>query len=143
MLLSRSCTYGLQLLAYLATQGERFVTIEEISQETEGPAAFLAKIVQQLHRAGLIRTRRGPQGGIQLARAAEAITLREVIDILDKPERFEQCVLGFRRCSALRPCAIHVEWAPIKEEINHLFEKKTIADLIPNPSTKPLIYYER
>ena len=116
--------------------------MEEISQQTEGPAPFLAKVVQQLHHAGLIRTRRGPHGGIALARPPETITLRQVIEVLDNPNRFDECVLGFRRCSALRPCAIHGVWAPIKENIIHLFETKTIADLIPDPSTKPLIHHE-
>jgi Rrf2 family protein len=49
------------------------------------PGKFLEAILVELRRAGIIRTQRGPKGGCQLARAADAISIAEVVQAIDGP----------------------------------------------------------
>jgi DNA-binding IclR family transcriptional regulator len=73
MQVSRKVDYALRAVIHLANaeaQG-RTCTVAEIAERERMPRQFLEKIVQQLIRKGLVRSRRGPHGGYGLARAAE------------------------------------------------------------------------
>jgi len=61
------------------------VQIRVISERQAIPARYLEQIFQRLRRAGLVRSKRGPGGGYTLARAPEAISLREIIEALEGP----------------------------------------------------------
>jgi len=59
------------------------VQIRVISERQAIPARYLEQIFQRLRRAGLVRSKRGPGGGYTLARAAEEISLREIVEALE------------------------------------------------------------
>jgi len=61
------------------------VQIRVISERQAIPTRYLEQIFQRLRRAGLIQSKRGPGGGYSLARAPEAISLREIIESLEGP----------------------------------------------------------
>jgi Rrf2 family protein len=56
-----------------------------ISKEYNIPLEYLLKILQQLVRANVLRSKRGPRGGFFLARPSESITLLEIIEAVDGP----------------------------------------------------------
>ena len=86
MHLNRGVEYGIEGLTYLARAGNNQSTLpREVSRATSIPETFLSKIVQRLVRSGLVRSRRGFRGGFLLARPASQITLREVIEALQRP----------------------------------------------------------
>ena len=57
----------------------------KISKEYKIPLEYLLKILQQLVRANVLRSKRGPRGGFFLARPAETISLLEVVEAVDGP----------------------------------------------------------
>lgn len=77
------------------------------------PEPYLAKQLQKLSQAGIVETRRGPRGGYTLAREAGAITLLQIVEAIDGPERHFRCT-EIRRCGPTgvedrqyrRPCGI-------------------------------------
>src|SRR3954467_15977885 len=78
------------------------------------PAAYLAKHLQALARAGLVETAKGPRGGYRLARPPDTITILDVVEGTHGPERAFQCTEIRRRGPAALPareyrtkCAIH------------------------------------
>ena len=78
-------TYGLLALMELAgveASGER-LQVAEIAARQGIPERYLEQMMTSLRRAGLLRSSRGPRGGYQLARPAEAIPLAEVIHCLE------------------------------------------------------------
>jgi Rrf2 family protein len=64
---------------------EGAVLAARISKEYTIPLEYLLKILQQLVRANVLRSKRGPRGGFFLARPAEGITLLEIIEAVDGP----------------------------------------------------------
>jgi Rrf2 family protein len=77
---SNTQEYALRAMAQLAS-GQS--TTAAIAKAAKVPPAYLAKIMQDLRRAGLIKAQRGAAGGIWLAKPAKKITLLDVLDAVD------------------------------------------------------------
>ena len=88
MKLSRKTRYALGALVALArAPADRAVQVRQLAEQEGVPARFLEQIFQDLRRAGLVTGRRGPKGGFRLRRAAERITLLDVVRALEGPVR--------------------------------------------------------
>jgi Rrf2 family protein len=86
MKISRSTGYGLVGVAYIAQHyKDGAVLAARVSKEYDIPLEYLLKILQQLVRANILRSKRGPRGGFFLARPAEEITMLEIIEAVDGP----------------------------------------------------------
>ncbi|MHC4456355.1 MAG: RrF2 family transcriptional regulator [Planctomycetota bacterium] len=86
MRISRSTGYGLLAVGYIAMHPEKDVILSQtISKEYNIPLEYLLKILQQLVRANVLRSKRGPRGGFSLARAAKKITMLQIIEAVDGP----------------------------------------------------------
>jgi Rrf2 family protein len=85
MRVSAKADYGLRALIELAAAADRPMTCEDIAQAQEVPARFLKAVIAQLRRADLVRSQRGCEGGYWLARAADEITVGDVVRAVDGP----------------------------------------------------------
>ncbi len=88
MRLSARVDYALRAVVELAagTAGpQRPVTAEQLAQAQSIPPKFLESILLQLRRGGIVNAQRGPEGGYWLARPATAISLADVIRVIDGP----------------------------------------------------------
>jgi Rrf2 family protein len=86
MRVSRSTGYALLAVGYIAkNQGQGVVLSQDVSKEYDIPLEYLLKILQQLVRANVLRSKRGPRGGFCLAKATNKITMLEVIEAVDGP----------------------------------------------------------
>ena len=86
MRVSRSTAYALLAVGYIAKKhGDGLVPAEDISQKYDIPLEYLLKILQQLVRADVLRSKRGPRGGFSLAKTTDKISLLEVIQAVDGP----------------------------------------------------------
>ncbi|MGH3670469.1 MAG: RrF2 family transcriptional regulator, partial [Pseudonocardiaceae bacterium] len=86
MQISARADYALRALCVLATAPDQCsVKADEIASAQGIPRTFLDGILIELRRAGLIESRRGPEGGHRLARPAYAISLADVIRVTDGP----------------------------------------------------------
>jgi Rrf2 family transcriptional regulator, cysteine metabolism repressor len=85
MKISQKLEYACRALAQLAKRhdGRTLTRLEDLAQREAVSGNFLVQILNDLRRAGLIESRRGQAGGYLLARAPEAITLRQVVDAVD------------------------------------------------------------
>ena len=99
-MLSMKAKYALRALTVLAQHGDTLLPAHRIAELARVPERFLETILVELRQAGFVRSRRGPDGGHTLARAAELIGLGDVIRAIDGP-------LAPIRCASLtayRPC---------------------------------------
>lgn len=129
MLLSKGCEYGLSAVLFLAARSEDgYVPIRTISSRLDISYPFLAKVLQQLTRQGILTSMRGPNGGVALGRPAEQIALKEVVVAIDGPELFTECVLGLPDCGDDRPCPMHDEWGAVRDHLEALFGKLSVAE---------------
>jgi len=86
MKVSRSTGYALLAVGYIAKhQGEKTILSQDISKQYDIPLEYLLKILQQLVRANVLRSKRGPRGGFSLAKPTKEITMLEIIEAVDGP----------------------------------------------------------
>ncbi|MBZ5701413.1 MAG: Rrf2 family transcriptional regulator [Acidobacteriia bacterium] len=114
MIYSKPCEYAIRALSNLASAKDGTARADEIAAAENLPAPVLSKILQELVRKGLLKSRRGPGGGFQLARGAELITLRDVVAATDGLDQFQDCAVGLERCSDDSPCPLHDQWKDLR-----------------------------
>ncbi len=137
MQVSRKIDYALRAVIHLANEenSERACTVSEIAARERVPRQFLEKIIQDLIHKGLVRSQRGPQGGYLLARPADQVTFRDVIEAVEGPISLNVCVGEHADCSLMGACGMERVWREGQRRVLELFEKTTIADVrAPRPS---------
>jgi len=77
--------YALRAVCELAAASGETLTVDQLARAQGIPASYLETILGSLRRSGLVRGRRGPEGGFVLARPAAAISLADVIRALEGP----------------------------------------------------------
>lgn len=86
MRISRSTGYALLAAGYIAkNQDQKIILSQTISKEYEIPLEYLLKILQQLVRANVLRSKRGPRGGFSMAMPPKKITMLQIIEAVDGP----------------------------------------------------------
>jgi Rrf2 family protein len=86
MKISRSAGYGMVAVGYIAKNGKDApVLAARVSKEYNIPMEYLLKILQQLVRANILRSKRGPRGGFSMARETKVINMLEVIEAVAGP----------------------------------------------------------
>jgi Rrf2 family protein len=86
MRISRSTGYALLAAGYIAQhQKQGIILSQDIAKKYNIPLEYLLKILQQLVKANLLRSKRGPRGGFSLGRPLNKITLLQVIEAVDGP----------------------------------------------------------
>lgn len=92
MIFSQTAEYAIRAMSAL-TRLDGMLTVEVIAREAQVPSPYLAKILQQLSRAGLVVSTRGKHGGHKLARPSAEITLLDVIEAVDPIKHTHECPL--------------------------------------------------
>jgi Rrf2 family protein len=86
MKVSRSVGYAMVAVGYIGQHYQAGAVLSQtVSKEYDIPLEYLLKILQQLVKVNVLRSKRGPRGGFILAKAAEEITLLEIIEAIDGP----------------------------------------------------------
>lgn len=133
MKLSKESQYGLTGMLYLATRPPgAVVSAAETAQVTGVSFAFLAKIFNRLARGGVLRAHRGRSRGYSLARPAEELTVRTIIETIEGPTVFRHCVFWSNTCSETNPCPMHEVWLQVRPRVAKLMEETSLADLARN-----------
>jgi Rrf2 family protein len=134
MQISRRVDYGLRAMIYLSGQDpEKCCSIAEIAQQQGVPRKFLEKIIQDLIRGGLIKSKRGSCGGYALARAPEAITFTDVIEAIEGPIAVNACLDEHLGCDQMPRCTMIGVWGEVQKKIHEVLSGTTIASLGRSP----------
>ena len=116
---SKTCEYAVRAMIFIAQRskkGEK-VGIKEISKEIDSPESFIAKILQDLSRKGLVLSSKGPNGGFYLEEKLLHGSLASIVKAVDGEKIFSGCGLGLKQCSEAHPCPIHYEFKAIRESM--------------------------
>jgi Rrf2 family iron-responsive transcriptional regulator len=131
MRLTRQTNYAMRILMYCAANNDRLSRIPEIATAYSVSELFLFKILQPLVEHGLIQTVRGRNGGVKLGRAAEAISLFDVVRVTEESFAMAECFENdAAECPLIDSCALN---SALREALNAFFavlERYTIADLV-------------
>ena len=134
MQIPRRVDYGLRAVIYLSGQGaDRCCSIGEIAKQQGVPKKFLEKIVQDLVRGGVVKSKRGASGGYQLARAPEAISFCDVIEAIEGPIAVNACLDHQLGCDQIPRCVMIGVWSAVQDKIIEVLSRTTIAALKRSP----------
>ena len=137
-MLSQTTEYALRLVVQLASHLDQPVTIPELARTTKIPSGYLAKVLRQLARAGLVHSQRGPSGGSVLTRAPEAITVLDVVQAVDPLRRIAVCPLGLSTHGA-NLCPLHRRLDDAMATVEEAFRDSSLAEILEDPrGSKPL-----
>ena len=127
MLYSKTAKYAVLALAEIAANPpDSLITTRRIAEAISAPYPLLAKVVNQLHRDGLVSAVRGKRGGIRLARAADEVTIKDVVVALDGPAILSKCPLQLTPCRHDGPCQLQSIWKPAHDAVIAFLESTTI-----------------
>lgn len=131
-MISSTAEYALRAVAHLATHSAEPSTVQHMAEATKSPAGYLAKIMQDLVRAGIVHSQRGPNGGFMLARDARQLSVLDVINAVDPIRRIEACPLGIP-AHGHTLCPLHQRLDNAIALVESVFADTTIADLLQPP----------
>jgi Rrf2 family protein len=128
--LSKKVEYGLIAIRHLALLGDgATATSREISDEYSLPYELCCKTLSQLSRSGLIRSTQGTRGGFMLNRAADVITVEDVIISIEGDQALTECMEG-GECALHSVCTIKDPLRRVHETITEAFRRMTLAEMI-------------
>jgi len=131
MRLTSKLRYGLRALIDLALHlGGPPVQSHDIAVRQGIPESYLNQLLILLRRGGLVRSVRGPQGGHQLARAANAISLADIVLALDGPTATEQSPTELRGSDATTDAVVHETWTRADAAITAVLARVMLDEMV-------------
>lgn len=139
MRLTKQTNYAVRIMMYCAANGDKLSRIPEIAKAYNVSELFLFKILQPLHKAGLVETLRGRNGGVRLGRAADKITLLDVVRVSEESFSMAECFDdNATDCPLIDSCGLN---SALRRALNAFFEvlsEYTIDDLV---KARPQIHF--
>jgi Rrf2 family protein len=130
--INRQTDYAVRVLLALATRDEGTrLSSTIIREEMLIPASFMPRIVAQLANAGLVRTFAGRDGGLQLARPAAQLTIRDVVEAFEGPLLLSECMQpnGQDDCPFSTSCHVRSRWGRVQNAMLREMASINFADL--------------
>jgi len=132
MMFSNSSKYAIKGVLYLALNSDKDhkIMVRDIFEVVHVQEAYLAKLLQELSRHGIVSSTRGPKGGFYLSNENRKRTLMDIVKVIDGEKRVNSCVMGIRNCDMNNPCVLHKLVGSNKSKFIKVLEKTTILDLV-------------
>jgi Rrf2 family protein len=140
MQLSKGFDYAVRSLVHLGQLPEGATAeLRAISVSQRVPLSYLAKVMRNLVRAGLVTSTLGRDGGYRLRLAPGEITLMMVYEAMEGRMRLVACMDGAKDCAFFSRCAQAAVWTRLRKAVEDIFLETTLHDLItdPPPVTAP------
>ena len=148
MKISTKGRYGLRAMIDLASHGRSSapVFLSEIARRQDVSEKYLEHIFSTLQKGGIVKAQRGRKGGYLLNRAADQITLNDIISVLEGPcGNLVDCVNDVNSCSKTGTCVTREIWALLGNKIEEVLSEYTLASLVRMQQLKtlndPMMYY--
>ena len=129
-MISTTAVHALNAGLALAERPGVFQGAAAIAAKIQAPKNYLGKLLQTLAAAGIVYSQKGLGGGFQLAKPPEEITLYDVVQPIDDVEKWSRCFMGQKKCSEESPCALHAQWASVREAYFAMLKESTLADIV-------------
>lgn len=132
--ISRLADYATMVMTILASRKERF-SAAQVARATPLSMPTVSKILKLLNESKLVNSERGVNGGYQLARSPEAISLAEIITAIDGKLAMTECSRAEHICEHHACCRLRNNWQVINELIFQVLDSLNLADM-KKPLTK-------
>ncbi len=127
---SKTCEYAIRAVFYIAhTSNKGHKTgIKDIAAGIDSPELYLAKILQNLSKQGIISSSKGPNGGFYIQESSLTKPLSDIVEAVDGNGLFYGCALGLSQCSEVNPCPLHHQFKSIRDQIHQVLRQTTIGE---------------
>jgi len=131
MKISTRSRYGTRVLLELALHwGKGPLLVKDIAQRQQIPLPYLQQLIGPLTKKRIIKTSRGPRGGISLLKPPNEVRLSEVVQLLDGSIARVRCVDNPETCSFSGLCVTHDIWDEVKKATSKVLESVTLQELV-------------
>jgi FeS assembly SUF system regulator len=127
--MSKQTDYGIVLLTHLASTPDASYSARELAAVMHLPLPMVSKILKLLTREGLLFSYRGPSGGYRLARQPNQITVAEMINALEGPFAFMECIETPGTCRQESFCPVRGNWYTINSTVVRALRGITLSDM--------------
>lgn len=129
--ITRQADYALRAAVEIARiEDDERIATATIAERQSIPLPFLAKIISQLVVRGVLEATRGASGGVNLARASEKITMREIIEAIDGPITLNRCTRDPAVCEFSTTCPFCEIFTDAQRALVERLDSTTLADLV-------------
>jgi len=130
MQITRAADYAVRVMIHLAglPPGAR-ISRADLSSSADCPEQFLAKVLQNLTRAGMVISHRGNTGGFELEETHRSASVLEVVEAIEGPIRLNLCLASDHACSRQSWCPAHSIWQRAQDAMLDVLRESTIEDL--------------
>ncbi|MBN1776953.1 MAG: Rrf2 family transcriptional regulator [Clostridiales bacterium] len=130
MRLSTRGKYGLYAMHYLAQhEHEGPQSLSRIAS-VGIPKQYLEQLLGSLRRNGLIHSVRGANGGYQIAKPSEEITVLDILDAMEGPLALSDCIADDRCCAKATKCRVRHTWERLTVNINRELASVSLKDML-------------
>ncbi len=139
---SKLTDYATVVMTVLADGAARDVVLsaQEVATRAHLELPTVSKLLKQLAHAELVESFRGVNGGYRLARAAERITIADIVTAMEGPIGMTECSAHVGLCDHESHCGVRVNWRRINDAIAGALEGVTLADMLrPMPKSRQTI----
>ena len=139
--ITRMTDYAIVILTQFVLHPDPKVhNAKDIAAFAHVPQPTVAKILKSLSKSGLLDSHRGVKGGYRLARAAEEISVAEIVDSMEGEIAITECsVHADNSCELESWCPITSNWKHINELVRTALQDVTLADLAQTQRRSPLV----
>lgn len=131
MQITRRVDYALRAIGFLAAQPPGKIThLSEIAEAGGIPSRFLEKIMRPLVNHGYVKAYLGPRGGYAIARRADEITFKELIESVEGPIGVNECIPFAEVCTQSPHCYQLPIWRKLQRAIEEMLSQHTIGELV-------------
>ncbi len=139
MKLSTKTRYGTRALLELALrEGQGPVFLKDIAGSQQISLAYLEHLIAPLISGGIIRSTKGPKGGITLAKKPGDIKMIEITHLLEGSLAPVECVDHPEACERSKKCVTRDIWGELKEAMDGILAATTLQDLVERQKKKGL-----
>ena len=134
-MLTKKSKYGLKAMLMLAEEsGHGPVLVADLADRQHLPKKFLEAILLELKRHGLLHSKKGRGGGYLLGRAPDAITVGQIIRVLEGPLALVPCVsqTAYMRCEECqdeKTCGVRLAMKDVRDATAEILDQMTLAGL--------------
>lgn len=125
----RLADYGVLILHHLGRVQPARLSMESIAQVTHLPLPTVRKVMRFLTEADLVISKRGPNGGYQIARPPSAINLAEAIAAVEGTTALTECCSAAPHCDLIEACDLAGRWPGVNRIVMRVLERTSLADL--------------
>jgi Rrf2 family protein len=129
-MVSKTCEYAIRAMLFIAQKSKKGdkVGVKQIAKAIDSPEPFIAKILQDLGRKGLVLSAKGPTGGFYLDNKGLKHSLSDIVYAIDGDKLFTGCGLGLKSCSAKMPCPVHDQFVDVRKQIKTMMDRAKLGD---------------